>query len=202
MDAIFASLSKGANFKKRKAHVLESKNKSTISEKEESGDINTDLRSEDDINGFRNRLQIRVKGSDVPSPAPSFSDMNICPDLKHVILRNVETSDWKEPTAIQMQAIPVMLQNRDILASAPTGSGKTASFVIPILSKLGGPMKVGIRALVLAPTRELAEQIHREASRLCAGRRIQIGIIRKNAQTSSALEGHVSRRSLWLFVFD
>jgi superfamily II DNA/RNA helicase len=77
------------------------------------------------------------------------------------------------------------------MSIASLGSGKTAAFVIPTLSKLRSGQRGGIRALLLAPTRELAEQIHREAMRLCAGRRIQIGLVRKNAATSAALEGQV-----------
>ena len=96
------------------------------------------------------------------------------------------------------------------MASAPTGSGKTAAFVIPVLSHLEAPKKGGIRGLLLAPTKELAgnkikfclqcqlscicdiislltflyficfiEQIHREAVRLCAGRRIKINLLKK-----------------------
>lgn len=190
MDQIFASLSKGAHFKKRKSSALQP-NTTSNSTFQQSCENMTELRDDCEVNEFRNKLQIKVKGSSIAPPVPSFSEMNISSDVKHVILQNIENSDWKEPTPIQMQTIPVMLQNRDVLASAPTGSGKTASFVIPILSKLAKPSKVGIRALVLAPTRELAEQIHREAVRLCAGRRIQIGIVRKNAQSSSAMEGQV-----------
>lgn len=189
MESIFASLSKGAHFKKRKSSALQQK--ITVPSDSTHDGRSTDLSKTDDINEFRNRLQIKVKGSDISPPAPTFAEMNISADVKNVILHNIETSDWKEPTPIQMQAIPVMLRNRDILASAPTGSGKTAAFVIPILSKLGKPLKCGIRAVVLAPTRELAEQIYRESCRLCAGRRIQIGIVRKNTQTSSALDGQV-----------
>ena len=101
------------------------------------------FRNSDEINEFRNRMRIKVKGVDVPSPAASFHDMNICSELKHIILHNIEQSQWKEPTPIQMQVIPAMLQGRDILATAPTGSGKTAAFVIPPLSKLQAPRKQG-----------------------------------------------------------
>jgi ATP-dependent RNA helicase DDX52/ROK1 len=146
----------------------------------------SDFHREDEVNAFRNRLQIRVSGTDVPHPAATFRSMNITDDLKPIILKNVEESYWKEPTPIQMQAIPVLLNSRDILASAPTGSGKTAAFVIPVLSKLGGPKKSGIRGLLLAPTKELAEQIHREATRLCAGRRIKICLLTKKITQATA----------------
>ena len=68
------------------------------------------MNSEDEINAFRNRLQIKAKGNDVPNPAATFSDMKIFPDLKPIIIANIEESTWKEPTPIQMQAITVMLE--------------------------------------------------------------------------------------------
>jgi ATP-dependent RNA helicase DDX52/ROK1 len=63
------------------------------------------------------------------------------------------------PTPIQMQAIPVMLHGRELLASAPTGSGKTLAFSIPILMQLKQPTNKGFRALIISPTRELANQV-------------------------------------------
>ena len=62
--------------------------------------------------------------------------MDIHASIKEVICNNVEKSEWKEPTPIQMQAIPTLLSGRDVLAAAPTGSGKTAAFVIPALSSV------------------------------------------------------------------
>lgn len=64
--------------------------------------------------------------------------------------------------------------------------------MIPLLSKLQNSLKIGIRSLILAPTRELAEQIYRESCRLCNGRRIQIGLVKKSVVTSAALDGQVS----------
>lgn len=66
--------------------------------------------SEEEINAFRNRLQIKAKGNSVPDPAATFSDMEIFPDLKPIIIANIEESRWKDPTPIQMQAITVMLK--------------------------------------------------------------------------------------------
>ncbi|MCK4977698.1 MAG: DEAD/DEAH box helicase, partial [Anaerolineales bacterium] len=67
---------------------------------------------------------------------------------------------FMEPTPIQQQAIPVVLQGDDVLGLAQTGTGKTAAFMLPILERLTrGPLR-RVRVLVLAPTRELAEQIH------------------------------------------
>ncbi len=65
---------------------------------------------------------------------------------------------YTEPTPVQKQAIPVLLQGGDILASAETGTGKTAAFLLPILQMLGDKRQLGTRVLVLSPTRELANQ--------------------------------------------
>jgi superfamily II DNA/RNA helicase len=69
---------------------------------------------------------------------------------------------FDKPTPIQEQAIPLLLEGKDILASAQTGTGKTAAFAIPLIEKIGANPKPGIRALVLAPTRELAIQIDQQ----------------------------------------
>jgi superfamily II DNA/RNA helicase len=72
----------------------------------------------------------------------------------------IQACGYPSPTPIQRQAIPPALEGRDILGLAQTGTGKTAAFVLPILQRLlDGPRK-RVRALIIAPTRELAEQIH------------------------------------------
>jgi ATP-dependent RNA helicase DDX52/ROK1 len=75
------------------------------------------LNSEDEINAFKNRLQIKTKGNDVPNPAATFNEMNIFSDLKSIIISNIEESRWKDPTPIQMQAIPVMLKGQSVTKS-------------------------------------------------------------------------------------
>ena len=70
---------------------------------------------------------------------------------------------YTTPTPIQQQAIPVVLQKRDILGLAQTGTGKTAAFMLPILQRLSQSPARHIRALIIVPTRELAEQIHQTA---------------------------------------
>ncbi|PVZ87063.1 ATP-dependent RNA helicase RhlE [Serratia sp. S1B] len=84
--------------------------------------------------------------------------------LSAEILRAVEEQGYREPTPIQRQAIPVVLQGRDLMASAQTGTGKTAGFTLPLLQLLSShdhPVKGRrpVRALILTPTRELAAQI-------------------------------------------
>ena len=76
------------------------------------------------------------------------------------IAAGISTVGFSSPTPIQEKAIPIVMQGRDILGVAQTGTGKTAAFMLPILQHLTqGPLRK-VRALVVAPTRELAEQIH------------------------------------------
>jgi len=90
----------------------------------------------------------------------TFSDLGLPPEL----LRAVSEKGYDTPTPIQAQAIPAVLSDRDVLAGAQTGTGKTAAFVLPILAKLDRRSQDGApRALVLTPTRELAAQIAENA---------------------------------------
>jgi ATP-dependent RNA helicase RhlE len=83
--------------------------------------------------------------------------------LAEPLLRSLNTENYEIPTPIQAQAIPLLLKDRDLLGIAQTGTGKTAAFGLPILQKLAATKKAltahGVRALILAPTRELAIQI-------------------------------------------
>jgi len=89
-----------------------------------------------------------------------FADLGLSPEL----LRAVTEKGYAVPTPIQSQAIPAVLEGRDVLAGAQTGTGKTAAFVLPILQKLGRPgTDRAPRALVLTPTRELAAQVAESA---------------------------------------
>jgi len=83
--------------------------------------------------------------------------------LAEPLLRALTAADYQIPTPIQAKAIPALLEGRDMMGLAQTGTGKTAAFALPILQRLaakhGGPGPKGVRALILAPTRELALQI-------------------------------------------
>ncbi|HEX7715165.1 MAG TPA: DEAD/DEAH box helicase, partial [Bacillota bacterium] len=89
----------------------------------------------------------------------SFEDLHLIAPL----LRAVENEGYQEPTPIQKQAIPVLLEKRDLIGCAQTGTGKTAAFALPILQLLYdqrvAPGRRATRALILTPTRELALQI-------------------------------------------
>lgn len=81
-------------------------------------------------------------------------------------LRACESLGYTEPTPIQRQAIPVVLEGRDLIGCAETGTGKTAAFLLPILQKIAERQRPGVRVLVLAPTRELALQIQKNYGEL------------------------------------
>ena len=87
----------------------------------------------------------------------SFSDLGLSPE----VLQAVADAGYTEPTPIQAQAIPIVLQGRDVLGIAQTGTGKTAGFTLPMIDKLAaGRSKARMpRSLVIEPTRELADQV-------------------------------------------
>jgi len=85
-----------------------------------------------------------------------FASFNLDPR----ILKGVQALGYTVPTPIQVQAIPPILQGKDVMGLAQTGTGKTAAFALPILQRLAQGRRGRIRALVIAPTRELAEQTH------------------------------------------
>ena len=90
-----------------------------------------------------------------------FSDLG----LNDALLKAVDKKGYTQPSPIQEKAIPVILQGKDIMASAQTGTGKTAGFTLPMMHILASrnlPVKHGIRALILTPTRELAAQIQQD----------------------------------------
>ena len=76
------------------------------------------------------------------------------------IAAGIAAAGYSTPTPIQEQTIPSILQGRDLMGLAQTGTGKTAAFVLPILHRLMQQPGKGVRALIMAPTRELAEQTH------------------------------------------
>ncbi len=78
--------------------------------------------------------------------------------LSHAVLEGIKAMGYVEPTPIQLRAIPIIMEGHDVIGSAQTGTGKTAAFALPMLTKLGPPQH-RTRALILEPTRELAAQV-------------------------------------------
>src|SRR5262245_27528457 len=97
-----------------------------------------------------------------------FSRFMLHPDL----LRAIRDKAFARPTPIQDKAIPPVMAGKDLMATASTGSGKTAAFLLPILHRLIGKPRGTTRALVLTPTRELAAQIHEHFRELAAHTRL------------------------------
>lgn len=92
----------------------------------------------------------------------TFASLNLAPE----ILKALEETGYSAPTPIQAQAIPLVLEGKDVMAGAQTGTGKTAAFALPLLQKLlplastsASPARHPVRALILVPTRELAIQV-------------------------------------------
>jgi len=79
------------------------------------------------------------------------------------LVRAVAEEGYERPTPVQLEAIPLALDGRDLIGSAQTGTGKTAAFMLPILQRLAPGRKHTLRALILVPTRELAEQVLQSA---------------------------------------
>ncbi|KAG8041351.1 hypothetical protein G9C98_002339 [Cotesia typhae] len=163
MDAfdLFKKLSSGTKFDKRRFKTDIEKFKISKSKNEE----------------------ITIKTEPV-DPVPSSKrkrdqDLKTFYNVPKDLLKNLTECNYSTPTPIQMQAIPIMLEKRPLLACAPTGSGKTAAFLLPMINHLKGPEKRGFRAIILNPTRELAKQTYRECVRLSEGRGFRIHIISK-----------------------
>lgn len=102
---------------------------------------------------------MKEKNTDI---VPSFSSFGLHPDL----LSSILATGYSTPTPIQAQALPVVMQGRDVMGAAQTGTGKTAAFSLPILHRLmafattsASPARHPVRALILTPTRELADQV-------------------------------------------
>lgn len=122
-----------------------------------------------------------------------FEDFQLDPSL----LESLKAMGHNTPTTIQQETLPHALEQRDILARAPTGTGKTASFLLPALQHLiDFPRRYSgqARVLILTPTRELASQIHRYASHLATDQGLNIAIITGGvpyAPQEEALKGNI-----------
>uniref|UniRef100_A0A4W2F6Z8 RNA helicase n=1 Tax=Bos indicus x Bos taurus TaxID=30522 RepID=A0A4W2F6Z8_BOBOX len=132
------------------------------------------------------QLRQQATGNNCPPHIESFSDV----EMGEIIMGNIELTRYTRPTPVQKHAIPIIKEKRDLMACAQTGSGKTAAFLLPILSQIysDGPgealraMKENGRygrrkqypiSLVLAPTRELAVQIYEEARKFSYRSRVR-----------------------------
>lgn len=109
----------------------------------------------------------------------SFSELG----LDAALVRRCESLEYTEPTPIQAAAIPLVISGSDLIGCAATGTGKTAAFLLPLLQRLAGPTFPGkpasksVRALILAPTRELAGQITASLHELDGSQRTKVATL-------------------------
>ncbi len=119
----------------------------------------------------------------------SFKSLGLAPAL----VRALEERGYTDPTPVQSEAIPLGLAGRDVVGSAQTGTGKTAAFLCPILQRLTGGEPGSLRALVLVPTRELAEQVLNSAKaygRYCRSKSVAVyGGVSMEPQTRALRAG-------------
>lgn len=114
--------------------------------------------------------EIQAEPAVPTTPTVRFADFGLSPD----ILRALSDQGYVHPTPIQAEAIPVVLQGRDVMGAAQTGTGKTAGFSLPIIQLLlahantsASPARHPVRALILTPTRELADQVAENVKAYC-----------------------------------
>ena len=110
-------------------------------------------------------MQEETKKAETPA---DFKPFHFDPRIE----TGIKALGFGAPTTIQAQAIPPILENRDVLGVAQTGTGKTAAFVLPILQRLLTGPRRQIRAIIIAPTRELVDQIHEAVCRLGAATKL------------------------------
>ncbi|TCT01939.1 DEAD/DEAH box helicase [Paralcaligenes ureilyticus] len=114
------------------------------------------------------------------TPATTFADFGLHPN----ILQAVAETGYTTPTPIQAQAIPIVMDGRDVMGAAQTGTGKTAAFTLPILHRLmpfasssASPARHPVRALILTPTRELADQVSDNVIRYCQATPLRSAVV-------------------------
>jgi ATP-dependent RNA helicase RhlE len=119
----------------------------------------------------------------------SFKNFQLNPQIE----AGIEAHGYTTPTPIQRQAIPHILQGRDVMGLAQTGTGKTAAFALPILQRLMSGPRRRVRALIVAPTRELADQIHESIDELGRATKLKsiavYGGVNKNPQVQKLRQG-------------
>lgn len=119
----------------------------------------------------------------------NFEAFNFHPQIQTAI----KNCGYVTPTPIQQESIPLVLEGHDMFGLAQTGTGKTAAFVLPILQRLLGKPRGKIQALVIAPTRELAEQIHENIGKMGARTGVRsvviYGGVSKHAQVNKIRQG-------------
>ncbi|CAG9795784.1 unnamed protein product [Diatraea saccharalis] len=126
-------------------------------------------------------IAVKVSGENPPRPVDSFESAN----LRKYVLDNILKSGYKKPTPIQKHAIPIIMNGRDLMGCAQTGSGKTAAFLLPIINVLLQDVRELVvgpngcaqpQVVIVSPTRELTLQIFNEARKFAYGSILKIAV--------------------------
>lgn len=115
--------------------------------------------TEKETKKLRKKYRIKLNEKKTCVPLETFIELKERFGVSKILIINIEKVGLSIPTPIQRQIIPCMLKGENVLGTAPTGSGKTASFAIPILAKLNSHINTHLRCLVISPTKELSQQI-------------------------------------------
>ena len=139
---------------------------------------------EEDATKLRKAMKSKVTGLNIPYPIGSFEDLIGRYNLDRKVLNNLISSGFVEPTPIQCECIPHAFEGRDLIACAPTGSGKTMAFLVPLVQNIlisqNRKKGSGIKGIVISPTNELASQLFQELEILTKGKKsLAIGILSK-----------------------
>ncbi|EPY54204.1 ATP-dependent RNA helicase Rok1 [Schizosaccharomyces cryophilus OY26] len=116
--------------------------------------------------------KVKITGSNPIDPVTEFPDC--------IFKDNLEKQYVQDCSAIQRYSIPILSSKRDLLACAPTGSGKTIAYLFPILYSLQSHVEGGYRALIIAPTKDLCEQIYKQAKRLTVNSSVHVTELNKS----------------------
>ncbi|XP_012221478.2 ATP-dependent RNA helicase vasa [Linepithema humile] len=142
-------------------------------------------------------IEVKVTGENAPHPIRVFDEAG----LRSILVENIKKSGYKKPTPVQKYAIPIIMNGRDLMACAQTGSGKTAAFVVPIIhTLLENPtdlIKTSTscepQVIIVSPTRELTRQIYEQAKKFSLGSILRVemayGGTSCNHQTNKILQG-------------
>ena len=115
-------------------------------------------------------------------------------DLSAVMKRALKKANYQRPSPIQASLIPLALDGEDVIGQARTGTGKTAAFSIPILEQLDSLERCrDPQAIVIVPTRELADQVAKEASRLAHGLTTEIAVLAGGKNITAAIAGGIDQ---------
>lgn len=142
-------------------HLKEGETVRFEAEETEKGPAAVRVQFPDNENGSSSNGE-RQNGEQTQEPTKTFEELG----LNDTLLTGTENAGYEGPRPVQEQVIPSFLNDEDLVVTAPTGTGKTAAFLLPMFQKLKNMNNPGINGLVLAPTRELADQIADEGETL------------------------------------